>query len=318
MITVAFSTHRLEVLPEAHSLMARHDVIALEEPPQTGFDAMLKGGLSIDQYLESSDYEFPEFARRSCLLYRELYGQGKRFLQVDPYMEHLQRLHDFFAEGGDVHAIDPTDAAYAVYRMESQATAALMHFYARSMSASLASVVPSVIAFAQADAARIALRDRMRAEALASVAEDGVGLYVECGYIHWSLFLCLHQLVGSRKAVRPCFVLEEEARRRIGKKQVLGPGDRLTLLLLFHPNHPTLPLQMLAAQSLIYVKLLHKEEMIPDHGSYPHLDDEAQALRCTRRLSWTDCQVLWPLVRRSAPAEAQSIVQNYLEERSSS
>lgn len=316
MITLAFSTHRPEVLPQVERLMARHNVIALEEPPQNGFDRMLKGDLSIDEYLESADYEFPEFARRSCLLYRELYAQGKRLLQVDPYMEQLQRLHDFFADGGEAHAIDPKDATYAVYRVERRATAALMDFYARSMNASLASVVPSVIAFARADAARIALRDRMRAQAVASVAEDAECLYVECGYIHWSLFRRLRQLVGSKKAVRPCFVLEAEARRRIGKKQVLSPGDRLTLLLLFHPNLRTPLLELLAARSLIFIKLLQKDEMIPADGSYPHLDNEAQAFSDTRALPWRDCQKLWSLVRRSGPAEAQRIVQNYLQERS--
>lgn len=315
MITVAFSTHRLEVLEEAEALMRNHDTVALEEPPHANFYAMLEGEISVEEYLESSDYEFPQFAHASCLLYRRLHAQGKHLVQVDPYMEHLNRLHDFFADGGEAHALDPEDAAIRVYRAEGKATATLLDFYAKSVSAPFSEVVASVVAFARADAARICLRDRMRAEALAALAEVSKSLYVECGYIHWNLFRHLQRFVGKRTTVRPVFLLAQEARCRIGKKQVLGPGDRLTLLLVFHENLPTPLLKLLAAQSLIFIKLVHKEEMSSAQGLFPHLDDEAQAYRWTRCLSWNDCERLWPLVRQKASGLAQDIVHSYLLER---
>ncbi|ROQ92043.1 hypothetical protein [Desulfosoma caldarium] len=315
MITVAFSTHRLEVLKKAETIMRTHDTVALEEPPHPNFYAMLEGHMSIQEYLEKSDYEFPRFARASCLLYRRLHAQGKHLLQVDPYLEHLNRLHDFFADGGDAHALDPKDAAYEVYHAERRATATLLDFYAKSVSAPFSDVVASVVAFARADAARIGLRDRMRAEALTVVAEGSESLYVECGYIHWSLFRHLQRLLGRRTRLRPLFLLDQEARRRIGKKQVLGPGDRLTLRLVFRENLRTPLLSLLAAQSLIFIKLVHKEEMSPSQGSFPHLDDEAQADRWTRCLSWKDCERLWPLVRQKPSQPAQDIVRSYLQER---
>lgn len=315
MITVAFSTHRLEVLPEAARLMERHDVIALEEPPHPRFHDMLRGEATVQEYLEESDYEFPRFAEASCRLYRELHALGKRLMQVDPYMEHLSRLHDFFADGGSHHTLDPSDPALAVYRTERRATAALLQFYTASVASPFPEVVEAVVRFAQADAARIALRDGMRAERLAVEARAASTLYVESGYIHWRLFRELKRLIGAKRLVRPCFLLEREARRRIGKKQVLGPGDLLTLLLVFHPRVPESRAELLAARSLVYIKVLRKDEMEPGESPYPHLEDEVEAFRWTRDLSLVDCARLWPVIRSRGPAEVKSVLRTCVSQR---
>ncbi len=311
MITVAFSTHRLEVLQEAESLMRSHDVVILEEPPQAGFEPMLRGEMSIDTYLEEGDYEFPSFAQACCRLYRRLYASGKRLLQMDPYMEHFFRLQDFFAAGGDFHGLKPDDPAFLVYRAERRATAALLNFYTLSLTKPFPEVVQAVLAFARADAARIALRDRMRAVSVVPWVQKAQALYVECGYIHWLFFVELQRLVKNKARVRPCFLLQEQARHRTRRKQILGPGDRLTLLFVFHPKVSGLEVERLAAQSLIYIKLLHKNEMVPTADFCPHLENEAQAWRWTRHLSWNDCQKLWPLVRRSSSEEAQEVLRRF-------
>ncbi len=315
MITVGFSTHRLEVLPEAASLMERHDVIALEEPPHPRFHDMLRGEATVQEYLEESDYEFPRFAEASCQLYRRLHASGKRLVQVDPYMEHLNRLHEFFADGGDHHALDSSDPALAVYRAEREATAALLQFYAASVTAPFPEVVKAVVRFARADAARIALRDGMRAKRLAVEARAASTLYVESGYIHWRLFQELKRLIGSERPVRPCFLMEREARRRIGKKQVLGPGDLLTLLFVFHARVPEWRAELLAARSLVYIKVLHKDEMEPGERPCPHLEDEVEAARWTRDLSLEDCARLWPVIRSRNPAEAKSVLRTCISQR---
>jgi len=311
VITAAFSTHRLEVLKEAEARMRAHDTIALEEPPHSLFPAMLCGDVTIEDYLQETDYEFPRFAEASCRLYRRLHALGKRLIQVDPYMEHLNRLHEFFSQGGEPHAVDPADPMHAVYRAERRATAALLHFYETSMRAPFSDVVQAVIHFARADAARIALRDGMRAERLAVEALGTSSLYVESGYIHWKLFRDLRRLVEPKRRVRACFLLERHARRRIGRKQVLGPGDALTLLFVFHPKIRGPRVELWAARSLIYVKILHKDEMEPVEGPCPHLDDEAEADRLTRRLSWADCQGLYPRIRARSTEEARQILNTY-------
>jgi len=149
----------------------------------------------------------------------------------------------------------PSDPAWAVYRAERQATAALLDFYATSVTAPFPEVVRAVIRFARADAARISLRDAMRAERLAAEVRPGESMYVEAGYIHWKLFRDLKRLAGARVPIRPRFLQQTQARRRVGKKQILGPGDRLTLLFVFHPKMQGPMVDLLAARSLIYIKL---------------------------------------------------------------
>ncbi|MEJ2221159.1 MAG: hypothetical protein P8X80_10110, partial [Desulfobacterales bacterium] len=92
-ITIGFSIHRSEVIDITADLMHCHDVIFLEEPPASGLQEMLQGALSIDDYLLPAEVEYPEFSRRMCLLLRELYQDGKKIIQVEPFLEHLLAIH---------------------------------------------------------------------------------------------------------------------------------------------------------------------------------------------------------------------------------
>jgi hypothetical protein len=79
--------------------MHRHNVIFLEEPPANGLQEMLQGELSIDDYLLPTKVEYPDFIHRWCLLLRELYQDGKKIIQVGPFLEHLLAIHIFFSQG---------------------------------------------------------------------------------------------------------------------------------------------------------------------------------------------------------------------------
>ena len=57
-------------------VIAAQDAVVLEEPPLPGFAAMLAGEESIDDYLERNAFEFPDHARRTCELARELARDG--------------------------------------------------------------------------------------------------------------------------------------------------------------------------------------------------------------------------------------------------
>ncbi|MGC8720184.1 MAG: hypothetical protein ACP5TY_09285 [Thermodesulforhabdaceae bacterium] len=312
MITIGFSSHRPEVLPEAERIMTNHDVIVLEEPPDPLFEKMLRGDISIEDYVEASEYEFPEFARASCELYRRIYSQGKAVLQIDPYMEHLRNLHELFAAGGSINDLSPESPARSVYDAEKSATAALLSFYKVSLSGSFEDVVKSVKNFARADARRIALRDQMRARSLAVEARRTLRLYIEAGYIHWTLQHYLRRLVYPRIRLRVRFLLQEQTRCRVGTKQIFGPGDILTLIFMFHPNANNPEIDLLAARSLIYVKLLQKVEMLPRENLYPHLEDETKAYLLTRNLNFDDCEKLWRLTRFKSAEETREIVINFI------
>jgi len=316
MITIAFSTHRLEVLRKAEKLMAEHDTIALEEPPHPLFESMLQGEVAVADYINETEYEFPRFAEASCELYRRLYGQGKLLIQVDPYMEYLAWIHEFFAGGGSSDDIDPLSPVYRVYQLEKKATSALLRFYQMSLLGSFEDVVQAVKTFAKADAERINFRDEMRARILAAEANNTAKLYVEAGYIHLTLPRYLRKFVHPARRIRITFLLRQETERRIKLKQVLGPGDLLTLLFMFHPHWNEPIADLLAARSLIFVKLLNKDELEPHGESYPHLEDEVTAYLLTKHLTWDDCRQLWHTVKSRSPEEAKGVVKTYCEKNS--
>ena len=106
-ITIGFSIHRSEVIDLTADLMRRHDVIFLEEPPANGLQEMLQGELSIDDYLLLTEVEYPDFSHRMCLLLRELYQDGKKIIQVEPFLEHLLAIHIFFSQGHRPRDLQP-------------------------------------------------------------------------------------------------------------------------------------------------------------------------------------------------------------------
>ena len=88
-ITVGFSIHRPEMVPPTLELMMQHDAIFLEEPETPGFYEMLRGRMSVEEYLLQADVEYPIFSREMCRNLQHLVHAGKRFFQVEPFLSHL-------------------------------------------------------------------------------------------------------------------------------------------------------------------------------------------------------------------------------------
>ncbi|MBW2170806.1 MAG: hypothetical protein JRF69_02305 [Deltaproteobacteria bacterium] len=49
----------------------------------------------------------------------------------------------------------------------------------------------------------------------------------------------------------------------------------------------------MSARSLIYIKLLQKDELIPGESDAPHGEDEVSVNRVVDRLSIEDCSILF-------------------------
>ena len=96
---MGLSLHRPEMIPLISEAMRRSEAIFLEEPPAPGFDQMIRGELSVEDYLLPIDVEYPAFSRDMCCLLRELHAEGKKIHQVEPFIESLLSIHEFFAEG---------------------------------------------------------------------------------------------------------------------------------------------------------------------------------------------------------------------------
>ena len=313
-ISVVFTTHRPEMVPLTAELMKTHDAVFLEEPPTPGFEAMLKGELSIDDYLMPVDVEYPEFSRQMCRLERELYARGIALIQVEPFIEELMAIHDLFADGGTPADIAPNSVRDAVYRHEKSATGALLTYYRTVMTEDFDKAVSAIMAFARQDAARFRLRDKLRAIAITNRIHPFRRIYIEAGVIHFGLYRELkEQLTGN--CINPVYAARPAIRQLGRKGHMYGPGDQLTLLYILHPHQyrSGSPREIrLAARALIYAKLIAKEEISGDLAAYPHIQDELDTIRMVNRLSIEDCRTLFPRIRRAATAAAVDLVKNYL------
>ncbi|HYR02886.1 MAG TPA: hypothetical protein VES58_06040, partial [Syntrophobacteria bacterium] len=299
MITIGFSSHHVEALPFAREQMERHQTIILEEPPSPGFAQMLEGTMPLDDYLLELDSGFPEFDRRMHQLLIEFHRQGKRILQMEPYLERLLQIHELFADGTTPDAVLGMTELRDVYLAENHATGALLGFYALSMKAPFEEMVEGVKRFARADAMRLVLRERLRARAIVELVRPGDSTYVEAGYIHYPLYRFLRQELGRREKIGVVFLLEPVVRKLGGKRRNLGPGDILTLHYAFHNTIPAERANLLAARSLIYIKLINKEELLPRESEVPHSEDEVMVNRLVESLDLPQCRDLFDRIRRA-------------------
>ena len=312
-ITLGLSMHRPEMIPVMADWMRRHDAIFLEEPPAEGFEQMLGGLLDVDDYLMQLDVEYLDFSRKMCYLLQELKAEGKKIFQVEPYLETLLYIHEFFAEGHRPEELEKTALQYPVYLSERNATGALLTYYQTALTGSFEKTIEAVKQFARLDAARFRLRDSLRAQALTPLVIKYPTVYIEAGVIHYSLWQSLRQKVAPAKRLRLIFLADGALKTMGAKSHLYGPGDQLTLLYIFHPNiTERIREQLLAARSVIFSKIIEKKEMTDDPNTFPHLRDELACIGITRQLSLDDCRRLFPLVRRAGTTQAHQIVADYM------
>ena len=313
LITIGFSTHRPETLPFAAEQMQRHEAILLEEPETQGFEKMLKGKLSIENYLLDTDFEYPEFSLRSCELFQNLYQNGKQLFQVDPFITQLNAIHDFFAAGGKPHEIDADTPRGIVYNAERDYSAALLAYYERCLTAPFDEVVRLVKRFAREDARRGRLRDQMRAEAINALIPPYKSVYVEAGLLHLSLLNRLRERLPAEYRIRPAYLMAPVVRQFTTRCQALGPGDTLTLLYTYRPDYALPRADRLAAQSLIYTKIIIKEEMVGSANTFPHTRNEVASSALVQKLTYSDCEKLYALIKNRTTKEAVEIARVYVD-----
>ncbi len=311
-ITIGYSTHRAESIPFAGKLMACHDTIILEDPPTPGFEAMLISEISIEQYLQYTDTEYPEFSRHLYFLIRKEHQKGKNIIQVEPYVETLIKIHEFFADGGTPDQITPGTMIFDVYQAEKQATEKLLAFYKSSVKEGFEKVVTSVKNFAKADAFRFRLRDKLRAQALEKVLLPFSSVYVEAGEIHVALFKELRTRFSPEVSITPQFLMESIYQQLSGKRHIYSPGDILTLYYIFHPRMETPLLDVLASRSLVYSKVLEKNEITGSLHSNPHIRNEVETIQKVNLLSRDECRYLFSKIRTASSQKARKILNDYL------
>jgi hypothetical protein len=305
----------MEVLPYEQEEMWRHHAIVLEEAPEPGFIDVLATRVDVVTYLEDLDAEFPEFTRRQLERLQELHQARKAIFQIEPYLERVIEIHTLLAQGESPQNLAAQPHLRPVYETEKRADGLLLKFYICSHTAPFQRVVMAVREFAWADAVRFRLRDTLRAQALLPLVDHFSRIYVEAGYMHLYLVRTLRRLLAGKARLRPVFLMASLARPELGVPRPLGPGDLLTLFHIFQVGLRGELEELLAARSLIYIKLLQKSEMAPEKDPAPHLHNEITAYRLTENLSFEDCAVLYPRVKLASPEISLSEVQQYLEDK---
>jgi hypothetical protein len=309
---IGLSAHRPEMIPFISESMSRHEAIFLEEPPADGFERMLSGDLSVDSYLSALDIEYPTFSRKMCFLLRDLRADGKVIFQVEPYLEILLDIHDFFADGNRPEDIDRESIRYPVYLAEKRATGALLNYYQTSTKASFGEVVAALLHFAETDAARFRLRDSLRAQELASLLGSYPSAYIEAGEMHFPLLRMLKKYCGEKKRIDHMFLATRAPVVDDAIKELYGPGDKLTLAYILHPHKkPSAEDNLLAARALVHSKIIEKEEHVEQTENFPHLTNELACNRIVSRLSFEDCRRLFRKIRRLNTRQAYRVVSDH-------
>lgn len=319
MITIGLSAHRVEAIPFLQDLMASHEVIVLEEPPQPSFPAILEGKFLISNYLRVTEPSFPIYSEKVYHLLQRYHQKGGLIIQVEPYLEKLSEIHCQIEEG-----LKPAEQAMqpemkAVYDAENMAFGALLHYY-QSADKTFEETTRAVMEFAASDAKRIKLRDQMRAEAITDLIRKNnwqeKAIYIEAGYIHFALrpALAARQEAHGHK-VRQVFVLAKPC-CHLSYKQwkravnfILPPGDLLTLHHMFRGRIDEKLGRLLAARSLIYVSLLTKEELLPTNACpTPHLEEEIKLKAFVDRLDYKTCEMIFSRVKNLPAEEAKKML----------
>ncbi len=305
-LTLAFSSHRPEILPLAEERMTRHDQVVMEEPATPEFERMLAGKLSLDDYLLSVDFEYPDFVRAAARLLRRLAARGIAVWACEPFTARLLEIHDHLAGGGRPDDFRSDERLWPVYAAEREATGRLLAFYSAAAGDDFDRLLTAVCAFAQADAARFVLRDRLRAAAIADRLQDYDGrVYVEAGYLHLRLLRALRRQLPDRAVIRPRFLLRDVYRAAGLKAHLYGPGDRLTLAFIFGRPPAAHRQKLLAARSLIYNRLIVKDEIAPGDDPFPDAAEEIRVIGLVDRLGLPECGRMYERLRGLKPLAAR-------------
>lgn len=108
--------------------------------------------------------------------------------------------------------------------------------------------------------------------------------------------------------------MESVYKQLSGKRHLFGPGDILTLYYVFHPQTENPLLDILASRSLIYSKLLEKDEIINSTDSNPHTRNEVETIGKVNALNWNECKYLFSKIRAMSSLNARQVVDNYVEQ----
>ncbi|MDJ0623611.1 MAG: hypothetical protein QNJ17_11635 [Desulfocapsaceae bacterium] len=307
LFSLVYGNHRPETLAHGAEEMARHDVIILEEPPHPNFNDMLRGELAIEEFMLELDLEYPSFSHQQYTLLQQLFREGKTIVQIEPFVENLLEIHDFFADEHSPEELPRPSLLFDVYSREKEATAKLLQYYQCVRTNDFRIIIEAIKDFAEADAERFRLRDELRAKAILSTLPHDRSVFVEAGPMHVLLEGFLKDELPSNWQMQTMISELILLRRQGIEARLFSPGDELTMAYL-RRNHQSDGLDdLLAARSLIYAKIVTKEEMADDQTLFAHALDEHRVITMVNSFSFNDCEQLFFQLRDNYTASAREV-----------
>lgn len=261
---VVYTSPRIENLQFLKSEFSNYSVIVLEEPKNDLFHDVLEGKITLDLYVRKISTQFPLYTRKLIEMLKEL--KSREIMQVEPYLEEVERLKNF-SEGDE-----------RVKEMEKRVNALYIDYTESFLKSDFDEIVEKVLRFSEAEAERIMLRDEMRAKALDDLDEA----VIEAGMNH----IKLAEILDAESVRIPEIIAE-----RLGTRYLENPGEKLLKAFIFEEDDD---LRLLAARNLIFTSLLEKREMEPDFdGDYPHFTHEQKLVRFVDKLDYEKCRKLF-------------------------
>lgn len=283
-IKVLFTSYRSEFLEDFEKEAMKYDTIILEEPPNNKLFEYFEGKITKNEYIQNLDTSFPRYTSLHLDLLKRLYEHDKKILQIEPYLEKLNRIYELIEKG-------EVGGDKIVRQIEGKVTKAWIEYQEAFVRRDFDKLVEKTIEFTKVDAERFRIRDGMRAEKIAEAIKSnltGSNVLVEAGQIHILLPVSLKNK-GFKVSVKS---IPNEVAKRLGYVWMFNPGSELTIKYMLGEgieNEKTI-----AARALVYISIIGKDEMLPSENErYPHLMDEIKVVSFVNRLNYEDCKKLF-------------------------
>lgn len=286
-ITVALTSHRVEEIQQLEEEARKNQILILEEPENKSLYQFFEGELDIEEYIEQVNTSFPVFTRNYLQLLKQLYEDGLEIVQMDPYSQNLEEIYWDIEKGG--HGDLQGKEMDVVKKVERRVTYTWLKYHQEFLDQDFDGIVKGTVLFARADAQRFRSKDLMRAKHIARFTEriDG-SVMVEAGRMHFLLPEFLRSMVDSN--VNTVDLVERTA-RDCGLELLQNPGNMLTEKYILDEKLTDDEAGLMAAQGLIYISLIKKEELLPtDEYPCPHLKDEIKVAEYANSLSYHQCK----------------------------
>ena len=164
-----------------------------------------------------------------------------------------------------------------------------------------------------ADAARLRLRDSLRVQEIARHIKNDDNIFIEAGMIHYSIYPKIWKTFKASFTIRPLFLNRIAPLEKNFCQGLYSPGDLLTLAYVFHPRlYQKRWESLLAARSIVYSKIVQKQENYQEVDRFFHLKNESDCIRLCRMLTMGDCQYLYPIIRKRKTIDSYNIVNEYI------